>query len=246
MTEACDVSRLRQALLWRIHRRYVTRTLPVRVGSLNLDFTRIENPDTVLNLFAAEADQLEKVTGKRLPDEALHLPFWAELWDSAMGVAQVLERRRDNLAGKRVLDLGCGQGLTGTVAAACGAKVLFADLEPPALMFARLNSLPWNNFVRTRQLNWQTDQLSEKFDLIIGADILYEKPQWPFLESFWEHHLAEGGLILLGEPGRQTGDDFIEDLPGGLWKYELLQEPISTRTKPIRVVELRRRALSRH
>jgi predicted nicotinamide N-methyase len=241
MIQACDVSHLRHTLLWRIHRRYVTRTEPVRVGSLNLDFTRIENPDTVLNQIAAEADRLEKVTGKRTQDEDLHLPFWAELWDSAMGVAQVLERRGEKLAGKRVLDLGCGQGLTGTVASACGAIVLFADLESPALMFARLNSLPWTNQIRTRQLNWRTDQLNEKFDLIIGADILYEKPQWPFLESFWQRHLADGGSILLGEPGRQTGDEFIEDLPGGLWHFDQTEEAVSGRKKPIRVLELRAR-----
>ena len=114
MTHASDVSHTRHALLWRIHRRYATCTEPVRVGSLNLDFTRIENPDTVLNQIAAEADRLEKVNGTRVADKDLHLPFWAELWDSAMGVAQVLERRGEKLAGKRVLDLGCGQGLTGT------------------------------------------------------------------------------------------------------------------------------------
>ena len=35
-------------------------------------------------------------------------------------------------------------GLTGTVAAAMGADVTFADLEAPALLFARMNSLPFD------------------------------------------------------------------------------------------------------
>ena len=78
----------------------------------------------------------------------------------------------------QVLDLGCGMGLAGTVAAALGAHVLFADLEPPALLFAALNSLPWRDRIRTRRTNWRTDDLGQQFPLILGADILYEKQQW--------------------------------------------------------------------
>jgi len=53
MTEPGNLVRLRQKLLWRIHRRYVTKTEQVRIGSLRFDFTRIENPDTVLDQVAA-------------------------------------------------------------------------------------------------------------------------------------------------------------------------------------------------
>ena len=108
----------------------------------------------------------------------------------------------------RVLDLGCGMGFTGMMAALLGHAVLFADLEPPALLFARLNAIRWSTRIRTRQLNWQTARLDETFDLILGADILYERNQWEFLEPFWRAHLSPAGSILLGEPGRQTGDDF--------------------------------------
>ena len=79
----------------------------------------------------------------------------------------------------------------------------------PALLFARLNCLPFGNRVRARQLNWQTNRLDEKFDLILGADILYERKQWEFLNEFWKAHLAKDGTILLGEPGRQSGEMFV-------------------------------------
>ena len=43
----------------------------------------IADPDRVLDAVAAEEDRLERITGKRVPSDQLHLPYWAELWDSA-------------------------------------------------------------------------------------------------------------------------------------------------------------------
>ena len=127
-----------------------------------------------------------------------------------LALATYVVERRAELSGASLLDLGCGMGLSGTAAAAAGGRVLFADLEPPALLFARLNSLPYGRRVRTRRVDWRTDRLGERFDRILGADILYERKQWDFLEPFWRAHLAPHGSVLLGEPGRKTGEMFVE------------------------------------
>lgn len=207
-------------------------------------FTRIADPNRVLDEVAAEEDRLEKVRGIRAKSDQLHLPYWAELWDSALGMSQLLIKRFSPCppvpsSPCRILDLGCGMGLTGTVATSLGLPVLFADLEPPALLFAKLNSLRHADAARTRQLNWQTARLGEHFDLILGADILYERKQWDHLEPFWRHHLAPGGSVLLGEPGRQTGDDFPAWVTPRGWQVTYHHEPVETRSKPIRLFELR-------
>src|SRR5690606_30155029 len=111
-------------------------------------------------------------------------------------------------------------------------------------LFARLNSNPYHNRIRTRRLNWQTDSLGERFDLILGADILYERKQWDFLEPFWRNHLAPGGAVLLGEPGRQTGDLFIDWITPRDWRLTRHEQPVETREKPIRLLELRRETQS--
>jgi predicted nicotinamide N-methyase len=241
-----------KALLSRIHRRHATVTEEVRVGSGTILFTRIADPNRVLDEVAEAEDLRDKLEGKRR-ENPLHLPYWAELWDSALGVAQFLvgtgsprprgpneERTQGGETPPLlVLDLGCGMGLCGTVAAAMGWNVLFADLEAEALLFARLNSISNSSRVRTRQLNWQTDKLSERFDLIIGADILYERKQWEHLERFWTHHLNVGGSIVLGEPGRQTGTFFIDWVDRKKWKLEQFSEPVTTRSTPIRIFQLR-------
>ncbi|MDB5304568.1 MAG: prmC 1 [Phycisphaerales bacterium] len=255
------------------------------IGSLRFPFTRVADPDRVLDEVAAEADLRDRLHGRQTDGNQLHLPYWAELWDSAWGMGTFLERAglgdhgptNTGEAGKadckmqnakckmqiesgertptapqfeisnlkfkicdppHVLDLGCGMGLAGTVAAALGAKVLFADLEPAALLFAALNSLPWRNRVRTRRLDWQRGRLAERFDLILGADILYERAQWPFLEPFWRAHLAPGGSVLLGEPGRQTGDLFVDWIKPRGWDLTRYEEPVATRPTPIRLLHI--------
>ncbi len=153
--------------------------------------------------------------------------------DACAGSADSRQTRR-----LRVLDLGCGMGLSGTAAAALGASVLFADLEPPALLFAQLNSLPFSDRIRTRRLNWQADQLDERFDLILGSDILYERQQWEFLDPFWRSHLEPRGQLLLGEPGRQTGEAFMEWIAKRGWKLVQSQQNVPSRAAPIRIFQL--------
>src|SRR5687767_3826320 len=83
-------SRLRE----RIRRRYAWVDTSFTFGSLTLPFTRVADPDRVLDEVAAEEDRLERVSGVRAPSDQLHLPYWAELWDSAIGIGQWLESRR--------------------------------------------------------------------------------------------------------------------------------------------------------
>jgi predicted nicotinamide N-methyase len=229
--------RKHRALLWRIHRRFATVTAPLRIGALDFSFTRVADPDRVLDEVAEAVDLQQRLTGQR-ESQIQHLPYWAEVWDSAAGIGQQLLEMQSQVAGRSVLDLGCGQGLAGCVAAALGADVLLADLEPPALLFAKLNSLQSAGRVRTRQLNWQTDHLDQTFDFILGADILYDRAQWTYLEPFWRRHLAKGGYVLLGEPGRQTGDRFGQWIESAGWNLRELEQAVPTRPRPIRIFQI--------
>jgi predicted nicotinamide N-methyase len=230
--------RLELQLRHRIARQFPITRREACFGVLKLDLTLVADPDRVLDQIIAEEDRREKVTGVRLADPP-HMPYWAELWDSAAGMAAKLARTPIEKK-FRVLDLGCGMGLAGAAAAGRGADVLMADLETPALLFARLNTLPFAERVRIRKLDWRTDRLGERFDLILGSDILYERTQWEYLNKFWLAHLAHGGRIWLGEPGRQTGDLFIPWIKERGWNFADEKEQIESRAKPIRIFELTR------
>ncbi|HEY1923094.1 MAG TPA: methyltransferase [Tepidisphaeraceae bacterium] len=225
-------------LLARIQRKYRTITEDLNIGGLKIQFTRVAEPDRVLDEIVAEEDLREKISGVRLQDPQ-HLPYWAELWESAMGIAATVAGMEIGES-TRVLDLGCGMGLAGAAAAARGAEVMLADLETPALLFAKLNTLRLSRRVRVRRVNWQVDQLGERFDLIVGADIIYERKQWEFLNEFWKAHLAEGGSILLGEPGRQSGDMFKDWIVERGWELREGSQRARPDGKAIRIFFLKR------
>lgn len=234
-------NRLRQRLIQRINRRYQTITEPMLIGPLRVEFTRIVDPDAVLDQVAEDIDRKERNTGVR-QDEVQHLPYWAELWDSAIGLSLRLVQMAPAWGLRRMsaLDLGCGMGLVGAVAATLGVQTMLADIETDALLFARLNTVRTLDRARVRQVNWQADRLGEQFDLILGADILYDRSQWEFLDDFWRAHLAPGGQVLLGEPGRQTGEAFINWITARGWTFGATSQPAPPRPKPVRIFELTR------
>ena len=59
------------------------------------------------------------------------LPYWAELWSSAVALAHDVSMRA--LRGKRTLELGCGLGLPSIAAARAGGRVLATDWSQDAV-----------------------------------------------------------------------------------------------------------------
>ncbi len=142
-----------------------------------------------------------------LEDE--RLPYWSELWASSVALAE-WGLTASCLRGKLVLELGCGLGLAGIAAARAGAKVLLTDYEEDALLFARYNALrnAPEGTPKVLLFDWRRPRISGKFDLVLGADILYERRHFlPLLEAF-RIVLAPGGVVVLTDPDRSTGEPF--------------------------------------
>ncbi|HUB25756.1 MAG TPA: methyltransferase [Tepidisphaeraceae bacterium] len=211
----------------RIGRRYRLTAGRISLGELELPFMRIAEPDRVLD---------DAVAAESRGAGAGRVPYWAELWDAALALGQFISRTLRG--GETVLDLGCGMGLAGAAAAARGGRVMLADLETQALLLARLNTLAWHKHVRVRRVNWQTDRLHQQFDVILGADILYERSQWDYLDVFWREHLAAGGRVILAEPCRSACDGFSQWAGERGWTVASLSEPVNTQVRMIRIFEL--------
>jgi predicted nicotinamide N-methyase len=94
-----------------------------------------------------------------------------------------------------------------------GAEVWQTDHLTAALEIARLNARA-NDVGGIRQFNadwarWTDDRL---YDVILGADILYERAMQGSVVSIFGRNLAPDGFVLLADPGRQQSIDLLARL----------------------------------
>lgn len=141
-----------------------------------------------------------------------YLPYWAELWPSAHALTGVLLEHE--LAGRRVLELGCGLGLPSLAAAAAGADVTATDWSADAVELLRENAR--RNGLRLRAEVWRwsdpPERLGPPWPLVVGSDLLYEARNAPWLRAALDSLIASGGEALIADPGRAAAEGFLAPL----------------------------------
>lgn len=127
-------------------------------------------------------------------EAALHEPaYWIFCWASGLALARKILREPSWVKGKKVLDFGAGSGVVACAAALAGAKeVVACDIDPVSLQACAANAQL--NKVNVR-LAGDFFQLNEDFDLVLAADVLYDKANHPFLDAF----LARAPQVLVAD-----------------------------------------------
>ncbi len=184
----------------RLAERYPLRQEIIRLANRNIDITVVVDPDQFL-------DELSKEEN----DGALRLPYWAYLWPSSIALARHLDQM-DSLKSQRVLEIGCGFGVSGIVASQGGGRVLFTDYEKDALLFAQYNALQNRctegaSFV---QMDWSAPCFNGRFTRILAADVVYEEKNWEPILALIQKHLAVDGAAIIAEPNRANADGFFD------------------------------------
>ena len=154
----------------------------------------------------------------RRADADEHIPYWTELWPSSIALCSWLSERRDEIAGRSCLDLGCGLGLTALAATSLGARVTAVDYEFDALHYARVNAAA--NGISPEPvwlaMDWRHPALREgSMERIWGGDIMYETRFVDPVLSLFSHCLAPGGKAWVAEPGREVYQAFLNGLASG-------------------------------
>ena len=143
--------------------------------------------------------------------EQARLPYGAMLWPSSIALAHDVFARREQLTGKRLLELGAGTGLPGIVAASLGARVLQIDRNTVALHLCRMKAeRNAASHAEVRDADWESFQADAPFDLILGADVLYAPAMHDPLLAICDAHLAPGGTVLFADPLREASLSMLE------------------------------------
>ena len=129
-------------------------------------------------------------------------PLFGVVWPAGLALAE--EMSRFPIAGKQILEVGCGIGLPSLVLQRRGANITACDYHPLAEEFLRrntdLNGLAPIPFFNAPWLNPVVEL--GRFDLIIGSDLLYERNHPALLAGFLAGHARPTCQILLADPGR--------------------------------------------
>ena len=159
-------------------------------------------------------------------------PFGLMIWESAVVLGDELSERGPALADKTVLELGCGVGLPGLVARRQGAHVVQTDHDALALALCRHNAA-LNRVAGIEQFigDWQAWTHTPRYDLIMGADIIYDTADYEKLERLFRANLAPGGELLLTDPIRQQTIALFTVMEDAGWRFDIKDRSIPSITE---------------
>ena len=184
------------ALIESLNRRFRTTLIEADVGKRTFNLLKPANPDDLIR----EEDFVK--------DE--RLPYWADVWPSAMILAAKLLEEKG--AGRSALELGCGAGLCTIAAASAGFDVVATDYYEDALDFTRANT--FSNLgaeARVMLFDWRHPPPDlGRYELVFASDVLYEREYALLLPQILRRALAPNGFALIADPGRAAAPMFVE------------------------------------
>ena len=108
--------------------------------------------------------------------------YWAFCWASGQVLARHILDNPALVKDKRVMDFGAGSGVVAIACIMAGAKqVIACDIDPDALLSCQENAIL--NQVEL-ELHGDVFSFEQDIDLLIAADVLYDKANLPLLEVF--------------------------------------------------------------
>ncbi len=192
-------------------REYRLTTRNEKIGRLDFTIESLASLDeTIDDLFA----QLEREGNPELLESLC--PYFGVVWPAARALSEVLvEKGSERLAGRRLLEVGCGLALPSLVAARLGAGVVATDCHPdiPRFLESNLNANGLVGCLDYREGDWRQPNVElGSFDWVVGSDILYERQHPEPVAQMLSNRLAPGGTVILADPGRPYVQPFADEM----------------------------------
>ena len=179
------------------HRKYETDISPLVIGDRRFEFFVPKSLDPFL-------DQEDVFT---------EFPLWSKIWEASIVLANHMAAMPVDPQ-KHLLEIGCGIGLVGTVAASCGHRITMTEYNGDSLNFARANARV-NHTAESSEpdivvLDWTKPAFEGRFDIILGSEVVYKEEYFDPLLRLFKRYLKPGGEILLAEGLRKTSLEFFK------------------------------------
>jgi predicted nicotinamide N-methyase len=186
-----------QALYQKIRKEYQVAFEPLAVGPVRLNLLTVTDLEPLLE-------------GKDPLKDPTTFPFWVKLWEAAIVLARYLALQKF-APGTRLLELGAGLGAPGLAAAAVGCEVTLSDYEETILEFERVSAAASKVHVACRLLDWKNPPAMDRYDVIVGAEILFREEFFAPLLQVIRAALKPGGVVYLAHDARrQSLRPFLE------------------------------------
>jgi predicted nicotinamide N-methyase len=167
-------------------------------------------------------------------------PYWAHLWSGARILASYLDRWVE-VRNRRVVEIGCGLALPGVTAAVLGADVTLVDAESVALEFATASAAANGVRCRTVAADFLRLEPAWRFDVLLAAEVAYDRSRFAELADVLTRHLAPGGVALLADGYRtDTAGLYAALAARGLIRHAMdVMATEEGRRVPVRLTEIR-------
>ncbi len=211
-----------RAVLLDLDRRFVIAELPVALAAGPVVIEKPRNPDDLIS----EDDYVR--------DE--RLPYWADIWPASVVLANYVEgeARAVGATSDSALELGCGLGLVSIAAIRAGYLTTSTDYYADATLFAARNAFrATGTEPAARMVDWRAlpDDLGT-FDLVLAADVLYERTNAALIAETLHRTVAPGGRALVADQGRVALESFLEEVEARGMSHRPVHRETLTITPP--------------
>jgi 2-polyprenyl-6-hydroxyphenyl methylase/3-demethylubiquinone-9 3-methyltransferase len=150
-----------------------------------------------------------------------------------------VDRVAGGLAGKRVLDVGCGGGILSEAMAAMGATVLGIDLGEKALAVAKLHKLESGTAVEYRLVAAEAlaGEMPDTFDVVTCMELLEHVPDPAAIVAACGRLVRPGGTVVFSTINRNP-KSYLLAVIGAEYVLQLLPRGTHDYARFIRPAEL--------
>lgn len=157
-------------------------------------------------------------------------PIFGILWPSGYVMATIMEQV--TVESLKILEVGCGLGLSSLVLKLRNADITATDYNPAVLTFlqenARINKIEDIPFFRA---DWQDQHIepTKKYNLIIGSDILYERDHAKLLAHYINKNAQDNCEVIIVDGNRGYINQFSKEMNKYNFSYEKIEQEFTER-----------------